>query len=239
LPSTWAGYIGLGEDVQRAVAEVFERWDGRGLPRHLRDEAIAVSARVVSVAFDAILFNGLGGVDGAVSVVRKRAGGKYDPDIARAFCRHATQLLSDSDVGSAWEATLAAEPDPPAWLAASQFETAIRAIGAFADLLSPHFAGHSSGVGELASTAAGLCGLPTSDRAVVRLAGFVHDIGRAGISASIWNKPGPLRDTERERVRLHTYYTERVLARAPGLAARIRGGDASRAARWLGVPSRG
>ena len=36
---------------------------------------------------------------------------------------------------------------------------------------------------------------------------------------TIWDKPGPLTDAERERVRLHAYYTERVLARPAALAA--------------------
>ena len=35
---------------------------------------------------------------------------------------------------------------------------------------------------------------------------------------TIWDKPGPLTDAERERVRLHPYYTERMLARPEALA---------------------
>src|SRR5262249_6536295 len=42
-------------------------------------------------------------------------------------------------------------------------------------------------------------------------------LGRASISASIWDKPGPLTSPEWEQVRLHTYLTERSLARAAGL----------------------
>ena len=34
----------------------------------------------------------------------------------------------------------------------------------------------------------------------------------------IWDKPGPLSAGERERVRLHPYYTERVLERSRALA---------------------
>src|SRR5260370_6518005 len=33
----------------------------------------------------------------------------------------------------------------------------------------------------------------------------------------IWDKPGPLTDGEWERVRLHPYYTERILERCPAL----------------------
>ena len=35
----------------------------------------------------------------------------------------------------------------------------------------------------------------------------------------IWHKPGPLAPDEWERVRLHAYHSERVLARSPFLAA--------------------
>jgi HD-GYP domain-containing protein (c-di-GMP phosphodiesterase class II) len=52
----------------------------------------------------------------------------------------------------------------------------------------------------------------------LRRAGFVHDIGRVAISAAIWGKEGPLTNAEWERVRLHPYYTERVLAQSKALA---------------------
>jgi DNA-binding CsgD family transcriptional regulator len=35
---------------------------------------------------------------------------------------------------------------------------------------------------------------------------------------TVWDKPGPLTDAERERVRLHPYYTERMLSRPEALA---------------------
>src|SRR5262249_42545968 len=38
-----------------------------------------------------------------------------------------------------------------------------------------------------------------------------------GVSAGIWGKPGPLSEREWEKVRLHAYHTERVLARPAAL----------------------
>ena len=52
----------------------------------------------------------------------------------------------------------------------------------------------------------------------VRRAGLIHDVGRVGVSTGIWDKPGPLTESEWERVRLHPYYTERVMKRSPALA---------------------
>ena len=50
-------------------------------------------------------------------------------------------------------------------------------------------------------------------------AGLVHDVGRVGVPTGIWDKPGPLTSAEWERVRLHSYYTERVLSQSRLLSA--------------------
>ncbi len=42
----------------------------------------------------------------------------------------------------------------------------------------------------------------------------MHDLGRVGISASIWDHEGPLTDAAWESVRLHSHMTERLLARS-------------------------
>ena len=59
----------------------------------------------------------------------------------------------------------------------------------------------------------------------MRAAGFFHDVGRVAVPNGIWDKPGALNAGERERVRLHPYYTERVLERSAVLAplARVAG----------------
>jgi HD-GYP domain-containing protein (c-di-GMP phosphodiesterase class II) len=48
--------------------------------------------------------------------------------------------------------------------------------------------------------------------------GWLHDLGKIGVPPGIWVKQRPLTNTEWERVRLHPYFTERVLAQAPLLA---------------------
>src|SRR5207244_9814262 len=79
-------------------------------------------------------------------------------------------------------------------------------------------AGHSRGVAELAARASAERGLPCSDVTAVRRAGLVHDIGLHGIPATILDKPGPLSEREAERLRMHSYYAERMLARPDELA---------------------
>jgi DNA-binding CsgD family transcriptional regulator len=52
----------------------------------------------------------------------------------------------------------------------------------------------------------------------VRRAGLLHDLGRLGVSNGIWDKHDPLTQAEHERVRMHPYLTERMLASSPALA---------------------
>jgi HD-GYP domain-containing protein (c-di-GMP phosphodiesterase class II) len=75
----------------------------------------------------------------------------------------------------------------------------------FVDLKSTNTPGHSSGVAELAEAAARRYPLPASDIIGVRR---VHDLGRTGVSAGVWEKHGPLAEGDWERVRLHPYLTE-------------------------------
>jgi HD-GYP domain-containing protein (c-di-GMP phosphodiesterase class II) len=94
----------------------------------------------------------------------------------------------------------------------------LEAIADLVDLKSVYLAGHSRGVANLAAEAARGSGLASAEVVTVRRAGLIHDLGRLGVSNAIWDKPGPLSETELERVRLHPYLTERMLARVPALA---------------------
>jgi DNA-binding CsgD family transcriptional regulator len=50
------------------------------------------------------------------------------------------------------------------------------------------------------------------------LAGLLHDLGRVAVPNGVLDRAGPLGAADWERVRLHSYYSERVLARTPAFA---------------------
>jgi HD-GYP domain-containing protein (c-di-GMP phosphodiesterase class II)/DNA-binding CsgD family transcriptional regulator len=210
--------MGMREAVVRGIAQVYERWDGKGSPGRVRGEEISLPARVVTLARDAELFYRLDGVDGATQIVQQRSGSLYDPAIAERFCSQASSLLRVLDTEATWDTVLAAEPGPRPALSTGARETALRAVADFVDLKSPFTAGHSSGVALLAASAGERLGLTEAEFTILRQAGYVHDLGRVGVTTAIWDKPGPLSASEWERVRLHPYYSERVLARPVTLA---------------------
>src|SRR5688572_23395848 len=213
-----AAALGFEPRLQQALLHVYERWDGKGDVTQLKGQQIPLAVRVTHVAQDAAAFFQLGGLDMAVEIARNRAGRQFDPDIVETFCKHASALCSGLDAPSSWEAVLAAEPGAPLILTDEQLDSAAYAIADFTDLKSPFMLSHSRHVAGLAEAAARRCRLPDTDVAAIRRAGLIHDIGRVGVTSGIWGKAGPLTEAEWERVRLHSYYTERIFTRAASLA---------------------
>src|SRR5262245_18518638 len=74
--------FGLGPTTCQALLQIFERWNGKGLPFGVKGEAIARAARIAGVAQEAEIGHRLHGVDGAAALVRRRAGRMLDPTLA-------------------------------------------------------------------------------------------------------------------------------------------------------------
>ncbi len=212
-----AARLGLGQDVRDCLGQSFERWDGKG-PLELRRDQILMTSRLVSFADVIAVFHRQGGIEAAVGVAKKRSGAQLDPALVALFCSDAHELLRDLEPASTWDAIISAEPALGARVAGDEFERALEAIADFADLKSPWTIGHSRGVAELVHDAAIDHGFPEPEVARVRRAALIHDIGHLGVPNSIWDKRGALTQIEHERVRLHPYLGERMLAHVPILA---------------------
>jgi HD-GYP domain-containing protein (c-di-GMP phosphodiesterase class II) len=208
----------LGPQTIVALGQLYERWDGKGLPNGLRGEAIAPAVRVVSLVQDAIAAYDVHGVEAALAMVRKRRGAAYEPRIADRFLEVGAELLERFAGEPSWDEILALEPGDPLVLSEERLDRACFAMADFADLKSPYTLGHARAVAELAAAAGDRFGLPREDVVALRRAALLHDIGSVGVSAAIWCKPGALSESEWERVRMHGYYTERVLAKPAALA---------------------
>jgi HD-GYP domain-containing protein (c-di-GMP phosphodiesterase class II) len=184
----------------------------------LGGEQIARPVRLFHLADTVEVFHRAGGVDAAVEVARARRGKHFDPEVVDLFCGTARDVLADLDAVAECAALIEAEPGLRPQLNERELDSALEAVADVTDLRSPYRAGHSRGVAGLAATAAGLCGLPDREIATLRRAALVHDVGMHGVPASILDKPGLLTGTEIERMRLHSYWTARALARPPALA---------------------
>ncbi|WP_323056109.1 HD domain-containing phosphohydrolase [Streptomyces sp. NEAU-W12] len=210
--------LGVLPRTLTALDDVYERWDGQGIPLGTAGEDLSFAARVVHVAEQAVLAHAKGGEPAAVSAVVRRAGGHLDPDLARAFAADAAKLLAPLREPDAVASAVAVEPPPYVRVSAGEISGLCAVLGRFVDLKGTWLVGHSEHVARLAESAGRLGGLGADEVTRLRCAALLHDLGRAGISADVWDRAGPLSTADMERVRMHTYWTQRVLERVPGLA---------------------
>jgi HD-GYP domain-containing protein (c-di-GMP phosphodiesterase class II) len=210
--------LGLPDRVLVGLAGSYERWDGRGYPGDLSGNDVPIVSRISQLAeFMEVAYRS-GGIEAAVSVAQRRSGKQFDPSVVDVVCADAEKIFHGiEDVGS-WDKVIDAEPALAHRLSPAECDDALAAIGRFVDLKSPYTLGHSGAVAELAAGAGEALGLPAPDVRALRRAGSVLGFGRLGVSNAIWDKPGPLSGSQWERVRLHPYFTQRMLEQSPALA---------------------
>src|SRR5437763_7736320 len=206
--------VSLATDI--GMAQPLEYWDGKGFPGAVRGDEIPVPVRVVQVASLAVAAHRAGGVPAAVDLVGGRSGHSLGPAEAGAFLADPAGVV-EPIAASLWDDVIAAEPLPAPAVSDEDIDRTLRAVADFVDLKAPCLANHSSGVAALAADAARDLGLPDDDVTALRRAGWLHDLGRVGVSSAVWTHPGPLSAHQWEQVRLHPYYSDRVLDRTPFL----------------------
>jgi HD-GYP domain-containing protein (c-di-GMP phosphodiesterase class II) len=213
-----ADRLGLGTAVGAVLPQAFERWDGKGVPGRRSGEQVDPVMRIVQIADDVEVFHRLYGTDAACEMLRSRRGAEFDPDLVDLFCARAGQLLDGVREADAWDEVITGDGALGPELTEGRLTGVLRVFADYADLKSPSWLGHSAGTAALAAGAARRLGLPAGEVTRVERAALVHDLGAIGVSAGIWNKPGPLSAADAERVRTHPYLTERILARPARLA---------------------
>ena len=216
--SSLAQRLGLGELVVDSLGEIFAQWDGKGLPHGLGGNDISIATRIANIANMVEIADRNGGVAASVEMAREFSGTEFDPHLVDAWCDAAPEILDGLGAESAWERVIAGQPAGRGPLSEEELDDALEVLADYADLKSPWLSGHSRAVASLAVAAAQRVGLPQRELVSLRRAALVHDIGRNGVPNSIWDKRGPLSPAEKERVRLHAYYTDRVLRRASRLS---------------------
>jgi putative nucleotidyltransferase with HDIG domain len=203
--------LGFGDSVAAAVAALDEHWDGHGRPERLRGAAIPPAARIMLIAQTLDVFAVHHGAADAVSVVLRRAGRWFDPDLARA-CRGLEPLLQKlvaNDTAQLQREVHALDPSPARRLeGAGALARVAEAFAAIVDSKSPFTATHSRRVTAITMDIARRM---HAEGEMLRIAALLHDLGKLAVPNAILDKPGPLTDAEWSIVRRHPQDSERIL----------------------------
>ncbi len=213
-----ADRLGLDTAVRTALAQAFERWDGKGIPGKVAREQIEPAMRIVQIADDAEVFHRSGGMHAVTELLRTRRGTEFDPALVDVCLEHREEVFADLDSVEAWSVVIdgCVPLDRP--IPEAELDAVLDTVADYADLKSPWYLGHSRALATLVGDAATAAGCSAADVSMVARAARVHRLGATGVSTTIWNKPS-WTTAERERVRTVPYLTERILSRQPQLAA--------------------
>ena len=171
---------------------VFERWDGKGMPAGAAGERIPIAARILHAARDASAFarRGRRG-DGRVRWPSARPGRvsiRASLDCSASTRRRCSSASVRSMRGSGWWR----RSHGRGCSRGEDLDQACQVIADYADLKSYGTLGHSRAVAEVAEAAGWRLGLTPDAIGELRRAAWLHDMGRVGVSAAVWEKPGPL-----------------------------------------------
>ena len=217
----FAERLGMPEVVRTALVSVFEQWDGSG-PGGTRGEAVPLISRIVYITSFLEAFHHIGGRTAAVRLAEERRGKAFDPTVVDAFLSIASEetLWETLEQESVWMRVLSMEPPSPyRYIKEEKLEDVALSFADFADLKSFYSAGHSRRVGDLAERMAEQMRLPEAEVSTIRRAALMHDLGLVTVpSFTLLKPPNQRSQVEWERLRLHPYHAERILARVPVLA---------------------
>jgi len=228
IAADFAVGLGFGRHVQDAVHYQYERHDGRSRVFHRHAEAVPRPAQVLHLALAADLVRGLAGTEAAAAMVRQRAGSYFDPDVAEAYLDLAHGLWPSGDDPVPLPEVLSCDPGTPVdQLPGDRRLTVCEALADFTDLKSVRRGRHSHTVARLAGQAAAHLGLPKALQEHLRRAGLVHDLGKIAVPYRLLQETDGDTGAARvkgaaaalaEPVRLHPYYSQRILSRVRPLA---------------------
>ena len=93
----------------------------------------------------------------------------------------------------------------------SVFQATIRALAATTASRDPYTGAHQESVAKLAEAIAREMGLPEHRIEGIRIAGYIHDIGKVSVPAEILTKPGALSDAEFSIIKAHPTVAYEIL----------------------------
>lgn len=213
--------LGLPASAEAAGLHIFEMWNGKGMPAGLTGDAIPITSRVISPGFPVPYLYRVAGRDAAIACVRQERGKSFDPNVADAFLAVAQrpQFWQEFESPDVAQYALAREPESPVkHVGFGRIDDVAFAFADFVDLKSPYAAAHSRRVARVTEQLATLMGCKVEDATLYRNAGLLHDLGISAVpSAALKAAENTLTSGQREQLRLHPYYAERILDRIPAL----------------------
>lgn len=210
--------MGFSEKTAEAIVCLDEFWDGSGTPQQLQGEQIPILARIVNLAQHLEGWVTRRGVITAFSRLQRHSGSWFDPHLVQAArdMKHDARLWEQFYLDMLHERVMDLDPGAVLFADSRRIDEICQAFAEIIDSKTHFTFEHSHGVAATAMAIAHRMGLDGRNLQTLRRAALLHDIGKLGVPNTILEKSSRLSAVEWESIRLHPYYTQRILERIPG-----------------------
>ncbi len=198
-------------------------WDGGG-GSEVSGKPVPLESHILHLADRIAVLIGkqtevLGQVKQICEIIKGQSGGMFVPDLVDAFLNYASKEYfwldaASSSLDSILLAKLGMEGIK---LDLEKFLGFTKMICRLIDFRSSFTATHSSGVAATAEELARLTGFSAQDCQFIRIAGYLHDLGKLAVPVEVLEKPAKLTEEEFNIIRCHTFHTYRILESIPGM----------------------
>jgi putative nucleotidyltransferase with HDIG domain len=149
------------------------------------------------------------------STIQALSGRIFKPDLVAAFMRASSHdafwlRLDGCSMETLLHRTLAHEP--PIHVDINVLEALAHTFSHIIDFRSKFTSTHSAGVAAVAYQLAKLKQFSEEKSRRLRVAGYLHDIGKIAVPSEILNKPDKLTANEFNRMKAHAFYTNTILS---------------------------
>lgn len=148
-----------------------------------------------------------------------QSGKRFVPEFVEAFRHVSKQEAFWLDIMSSSLDDILREKSqlPDISLNLNGVEELARFFSNIVDTRSHFTANHSSGVAACAEELGALMGMSVTGCQEIKIAGYLHDLGKLAVPDFILEKPEKLDDEERSVIKGHTYHTYSILKKVAGL----------------------
>ncbi len=212
--SMLARLMGLSSVTADGILNLDEHWDGTGNPVGMRRTEIPVLSRIMLLAQTLEVFWANQSGQAGLEVAQRRSKKWFDPELVKAAHSLAKR-------GKLWEGiegdeafAMGLQMDPLQKTMTNGDATLDSICVAFANIVdakSPFTFNHSSGVANAAVAIARKLELSRERVMFIRHAALLHDLGKLSVSNAILEKPGKPDDAEWAILKLHPFYTWKIL----------------------------
>ncbi len=152
-----------------------------------------------------------------IEKIRMHEGKRFAPEIVEVFVNLSQKEKFWLDLVSPYLPEILSNMIELPYLSKKQLLEFSILLSRIVDFKSTYTASHSSGVATVAEMLGRFMGFSEKEYQLLKIAGYLHDIGKIMVPSEILEKPGKLTDYEFNLIKAHSYYTFRILEGVPNI----------------------